>query len=58
LESEMVGVELSHGVGRLVRAEHLSPLSPINDVRATAEYRMDAARTLVQRALNMCAEVA
>ena len=54
LESELVGAEALAGLAGLVRAEHLSPLSPINDVRATALYRMDAALTLVQRALNAC----
>ena len=35
----------------LVRAEHLAPLAPIDDVRASAAYRMDAALTVVQRVL-------
>jgi len=35
--------------------EHLSPLAPIDDVRGTADYRWDAALTLVRRAV---AEVA
>jgi CO/xanthine dehydrogenase FAD-binding subunit len=33
-------------------------LSPIDDVRATAEYRRDAAFTLVGRALEACAQKA
>lgn len=56
LESELPGASASQGLGRMVRPEHLAPLSPIDDVRATAEYRMDAALRLVQRALDMCAE--
>jgi CO/xanthine dehydrogenase FAD-binding subunit len=44
------------GLGKVARAEHLASLSPIDDVRATAEYRMDAALRLVQRALNACVE--
>jgi CO/xanthine dehydrogenase FAD-binding subunit len=42
-------------VSTLVRRDHLSCLAPIDDVRATATYRMDAALTLVSRALDECA---
>lgn len=56
LERDLVGVSVADGLGRVVRPEHLAPLSPIDDVRATAEYRMDASLHLVQRALNSCAE--
>jgi CO/xanthine dehydrogenase FAD-binding subunit len=56
LEAELVGASVRDGLGRVVRAEHLAPLSPIDDVRATAEYRMDASLRLVQRALNSCVE--
>ncbi|MGB7333351.1 MAG: xanthine dehydrogenase family protein subunit M [Terriglobales bacterium] len=56
LEDELVGISLRKGCGAAARPEHLAPLSPIDDVRATAEYRMDAALRLVQRALNSCAE--
>jgi CO/xanthine dehydrogenase FAD-binding subunit len=58
LENELVGANARAGFAGLVRAEHLSFLSPINDVRATAHYRMDAALTLVQRALNACTGIA
>ena len=57
LEGELVGAAAREGLGRRVRQEHLQPLSPIDDVRATAEYRMDASLTLVQRALNACVRV-
>ncbi len=56
LEGELVGTWVRDGVGGAVRPEHLAPLSPIDDVRATAEYRMDASLRLVQRALNSCVE--
>lgn len=39
----------------LVRPEHLAPLAPIDDVRATASYRRDAALTLVRRAVEALA---
>jgi CO/xanthine dehydrogenase FAD-binding subunit len=35
-------------------APHLSILSPIDDVRATAAYRLRAAAVLVRRALDDC----
>jgi CO/xanthine dehydrogenase FAD-binding subunit len=56
LEDELVGASVREGLGGVVRPEHLAPLSPIDDVRATAEYRMDASLRLVQRALNSCVE--
>jgi len=56
LEAELDGVSVPDGLREVVRPEHLAPLSPIDDVRATAEYRMDASLRLVQRALNSCVE--
>jgi CO/xanthine dehydrogenase FAD-binding subunit len=56
LEGELVGASVLDGLGAVVRREHLAPLSPIDDVRATAAYRMDASLRLVQRALNSCME--
>ncbi len=56
LEKDLVGQSAVAGIGVLVRAEHLAPLSPIDDVRATAEYRRDASLTLVRRALEACVE--
>jgi CO/xanthine dehydrogenase FAD-binding subunit len=38
------------GVG--LRAEHLAGLAPIDDVRASGAYRLDAALTLLRRVLN------
>lgn len=55
LEQELVGAPARPGLGALARAEHLAPLSPIGDVRASAAYRLDAALTLVRRALDACA---
>jgi len=56
LEAELEGVSVRDELREVVRPEHLAPLSPIDDVRATAEYRMDASLRLVQRALNSCVE--
>jgi CO/xanthine dehydrogenase FAD-binding subunit len=58
LERALVGQLARPGLRQLVGAEHLAHLSPIGDVRATAEYRRDAARTLVERALEACAQKA
>lgn len=53
LEAALVGAEAS-GLADLVRPEHLAPLSPIDDLRASAEYRMEAALELIRRALDAC----
>lgn len=55
LEQALAGVSAEPGIGSLVEPRHLAGLSPIDDVRATAAYRLDAARTLVARALEHCA---
>jgi CO/xanthine dehydrogenase FAD-binding subunit len=43
-------------LGAAVTPEHLADLTPIDDVRATAAYRLRAATTLVRRALDRCGE--
>jgi CO/xanthine dehydrogenase FAD-binding subunit len=55
LERALVGVPARNGLGATALAEHLAQLSPIDDVRATATYRNDAALTLVGRVLEACA---
>lgn len=54
LERALVGAPARTGLGATASPQHLSPLSPIDDVRATASYRSDAALTLIQRALEAC----
>lgn len=56
LEAALVGRPLAPGLGDLVAADHLGGLSPIDDIRATAAYRREAALTLVRRALDAAAE--
>jgi CO/xanthine dehydrogenase FAD-binding subunit len=58
LERALTGQPARPGLRQFVNAEHLAQLSPIDDVRATAEYRHDAALTLVGRALEACAQEA
>lgn len=53
LEKDLIGIPISQ-IPDLVHAGHLSPLSPIDDIRATADYRRDASLTLVRRALENC----
>ena len=58
LERALAGWRLDAKISKLVRTEHFSTLTPIDDVRATAAYRRDAAETLVKRALEACAKKA
>jgi CO/xanthine dehydrogenase FAD-binding subunit len=51
LEARLVGAPPGEAA-RLVADEHLASLSPIDDVRASAAFRRDAAITLVRRALD------
>lgn len=51
LESDLVGVPLREAA-RAVAARHLADLAPIDDVRASAAYRLAAAQTLVADALS------
>jgi CO/xanthine dehydrogenase FAD-binding subunit len=52
LEAALAGRLAASRLGALVRPEHLAPLAPIDDVRGSADYRKDAALTLVRRALD------
>ena len=53
LESWLVGRSIDDADVGTIR-EHLVALSPIDDVRATADYRRWAAAELVRRALHSC----
>jgi CO/xanthine dehydrogenase FAD-binding subunit len=56
LERHLAGLKAERGFAHQISPEHLATLSPIGDVRATANYRRDAALTLVKRALEACVE--
>jgi CO/xanthine dehydrogenase FAD-binding subunit len=56
LETVLLGTPASSGLGSLVTAGHLGSLSPIDDVRGSAAYRLDAARELIGRALDLACE--
>ena len=52
LERRLLGRVLDASLASSVTPGDLSPLAPIDDVRATAEYRREAALVLVRRALS------
>lgn len=51
LETKLTGKPLGPALADLIRPDDLSALTPIADVRASAEYRREAAATLIKRAL-------
>lgn len=52
LEVAVTGLPLDAGLADCVRAEHVRELSPIDDARGSADYRRDAAVTLLRRSLE------
>jgi CO/xanthine dehydrogenase FAD-binding subunit len=50
-EARLVGAPAGPGLAAAIEAADLAALSPIDDVRATAAYRLDAALALVRRAV-------
>ncbi len=55
LEGHLVGASVQDPLEDLITAAHLDRLSPIDDVRASAEYRLAVTPTLVARAIRACA---
>lgn len=51
LEAALIGRRLDASLAEQAKPQHLEALAPITDVRADADYRRDAAFTLVRRAL-------
>lgn len=51
LEAELIGRRLNTALANRVQASLFDNLSPIDDIRANAGYRREAAETLVRRAL-------
>ena len=52
LETALLGQTCDASLGEHARPEHLSPLAPVDDVRASGEYRLDAGLSLVRRVLS------
>lgn len=50
LESDLIGHELAPALEDVAAANHLASLAPIDDVRATADYRRHAELTRLRRA--------
>jgi CO/xanthine dehydrogenase FAD-binding subunit len=57
LEDELRGLAAGEKPSSRVAAAHFESLSPIDDVRATAAYRLQAAMTVVGEALDLAAGV-
>jgi CO/xanthine dehydrogenase FAD-binding subunit len=53
-EARLVGAKADASLSGLLQAEHLASLTPIDDVRASADYRRDAALVLLRRAVEAC----
>lgn len=53
LESELIGRRLNPALANRVAPAHFESLNPIDDIRANAAYRREAAEVLVRRALTM-----
>ncbi len=51
LEDALTGQPCAAKLGEIVTPAHVAALSPIDDVRGSADYRLDAAVTLLRRAL-------
>ena len=55
LEQALVGATVDASLGERVSPSHLAPLSPIDDVRGSADYRSDVAQRLLRRLLSKVA---
>lgn len=59
LESDLIGLKAVTGtVSGSVTSSHLNPLSPIDDVRGSMEYRMDVVVPLIERTISAALECA
>lgn len=52
LERKLAGQPLRAALSELIEPADLAPLAPIDDIRGSAAYRLDAVRTLLSRALE------
>jgi len=55
LERHLIGRSARGAMAEAIQPEHLAVLSPIGDIRATAAFRLDAARHLIADALERAA---
>ena len=54
LERTLTGLPNSLDIGQSVSPESMPELTPIDDIRGSADYRLRAATTLVRRAIGAC----
>jgi CO/xanthine dehydrogenase FAD-binding subunit len=54
-ERRLIGASAGPDLALSIETKDLARLSPIDDVRASADYRRDAALTLLRRAIDACA---
>jgi CO/xanthine dehydrogenase FAD-binding subunit len=52
LEAALMGKACGSALGDIAVAAHLAPLAPLDDLRGSADYRRDAALTLMRRCLS------
>lgn len=55
LEQTLIGASFDARLGERVEPGHLSPMSPIDDIRGSANYRNDVALVLLRRLLSAVA---
>jgi len=55
LEAALAGQSIGAGLSACVTEAHLAPLTPIDDVRGSAGYRLDCALTIVRRLVDRLA---
>lgn len=55
VEAKLIGSPADRGLAAIVQSAPMAELSPIADVRSSAEYRLDAVREIVARAVLMAA---
>ncbi|TIT17340.1 MAG: xanthine dehydrogenase family protein subunit M, partial [Mesorhizobium sp.] len=51
VEAALRGRPVGHALATAIQSAPMDELSPIGDVRGSAEYRLDAAREIVARAV-------
>jgi len=56
VESALIGKKGEPGICKIAAAEVYKNIKPIGDVRATADYRLQASTVLVERAIEACLE--
>jgi len=52
LEKDLIGLSPENVTADIITATHLAPLTPIEDVRGTPEYRLASVKTLIERVLR------